>query len=172
MKRNILVLALIFSVAVNIGILGSVGYHWLKKKGGERHHQEAQHSPLGFLAKELRLSPSQIREIESLRKSLEPKLEEIREKLREKRAQLVNMLKEPEHDSAKINLLIKEIESLQTKLQKIAINHLLQEKKILTPEQQEKFFSIVSKRLFHEERHQTEELLPMKKKSGKDCRYE
>ena len=172
MKERLLILALIFSLGLNIGILGSVGYNWLKGKCKERHSIEAGHSPMRVLAKELNLSESQAKEMEALRKSLEPKMEKIREELREKKVQLVNLLKESEPDLEKINIQLSEIESLQTELQKLVIRHLLQEKNILTPEQQDKFFSIISKRLFHEERHQGEGLLPGTKEGKHECKDE
>lgn len=170
MKRRLLIFGLILSVAINIGILGGVGYRWLKISGEERHHREGKHSPMSFLGKELSLSQSQAREMESLWKSLEPKMEEIRRKLREKRVQLVNLLRASEPDLEKINIQLNKIESLQTQLQKLVIDHLLQQKKILSLEQQKKFFSIISKRLCPEGRHQGEGLLPMTEKSEKECR--
>jgi Spy/CpxP family protein refolding chaperone len=170
MKRRLLILCLTFSVAINIGVLGSVGYRWLKISGEEKPHQEGEHSPMSFLSKELSLSQSQTREMESLRKALEPKMEEIREELRDKRVQLVNLLIEAEADLEKINTRLNEIESLQTELQKLVINHLLQEKKILSPEQQKKYFSIISNRLCPEGRHQGEGLLLMPENSKEKCR--
>jgi Spy/CpxP family protein refolding chaperone len=170
MKKRLLILGLTFSVAINIGVLGSAGYSRLKICGKERSHQEGEHSPMSFLGKELSLSQSQAREMESLRKALELKMEEIREQLRDKRVQLVNLLMEAEADHEKINIRLNEIESLQTELQKLVIDHLLQEKKILSPEQQKKFFSIISKRLCPEGRHQGEGLLLMPENIEKECK--
>lgn len=171
MKKRLLILGLIFSVGINIGILGSVGYRWLKRNGEERSHREGKHSPMGFLGKELSLSQSQAREMESLRKALEPKMEEIRKKLTEKRVQLVNLLMESELDLEKINIQISEIESSQTELQKLVIEHLIQEKRILSLEQQKRFFAIISKRLCPEGRHQGEGLLPMTEKSKEERKH-
>ena len=168
MKRRLLIFGLTLSVAINIGVLGSAGYRWLKISGEEKHHREGGHAPMGFLGKELSLSQSQAREMESLRKDLEPKMEEIKVKLREKRVQLVNLLMESEPDLEKLNIQLSEIESLQTELQKLVIDHLLREKKILSPEQQKRFFSIISKRLCPEGRHQDEGLLPMTEKSKEE----
>lgn len=172
MKRRLLIFGLTLSVAINIGILGSAGYRWLKISSEERHHREGEHSPMGFFGKELSLSQSQAREMESLRKALEPKMEEIREELREKRVQLVSLLMESEPDIEKINFQLNDIESLQTELQKLVIEHLLQQKKILSPEQQKKFFSIISKSLCPEGSHQGEGLLLMPENSEKECRDE
>jgi len=171
MKRRLLIFGLTLSVAINVGVLGSAGYRWLKISCEERPHQEGEHSPMSFLGKELSLSQSQAREMESLRKALEPKMEEIREELRDKRVQLVNLLMEAEADLEKINIQLKEIESLQTELQKLVIDHLLQEKKILSPEQQKKFFSIISKRLCPEGRHQGEGLLLMPENCEKEWKH-
>jgi len=78
---------------------------------------------------------------------------------------LVNNLMKSEPDHTKINIKLREIESLQTELQKIVIDHMLQEKKILSPEQQEIFLSIISKSLCPEGRHQSLGLLPISEKN-------
>ena len=154
MKKNLLILGFILSLGINIGVLATIGYNRLEKscQGGDA--EKERHAAMSFLIKELDLSPAQEKEIESLRKSLEPKVEEIRIKLREKRVQLFNLLKESQAEYEKINNQLSEIKSLQTEIEKMAIANLLQEKKILSPEQQEKFFSIILKRLFHEEDHE------------------
>jgi|Deesub1362B_J571_1020462.scaffolds.fasta_scaffold02161_3 Spy/CpxP family protein refolding chaperone len=150
MKRKLLILGLIFSVAINIGVLGTIGYNWLK----EQNHQEYKHSLGNFLCRELGLSESQSKEMESLRKSLEPQINKIKKELREKRAQLVNLLMESDPDQEKINISLKEIGSLQIKLQRIVIYHLLEQKKILSQEQQKKLFSIILERLCPKIKHQ------------------
>jgi Spy/CpxP family protein refolding chaperone len=48
--------------------------------------------------------------------------------------------------------LIKEIGMAQAELEKEVINHILQEKEILTPEQQQKFLGLIKGRLFLEEK--------------------
>jgi len=171
MKKNLLILGLILSGGINIGVLAAIGYNRLEKSCKEGHTEEERHAAVTFLIKELDLSPAQEKEIESLRKSLELKVEEIGTKLREKRVQLVDLLKESQPDLEKINNQLSEIETLQTELQKMAITNLLQEKKILSPEQQEKFFSIILKRLFHEEDHRNGDLLP-KGREKQECKYE
>jgi len=154
MKKNLLILGFILSLGINIGVLATIGYNRLEKSCPGGDAEKERHAAMSFLIKELDLSPAQEKEIESLRKSLEPKVEEIRIKLREKRVQLFNLLKESQAEYEKINNQLSEIKSLQTEIEKMAIANLLQEKKILSPEQQEKFFSIILKRLFHEEDHE------------------
>jgi len=172
MKRNILILSLIISVAINIGVFGNAGYHWIKSKGEKPRHGETAQSPMSAFCKKLDLSKEQISEMESLRKTLDPKIEEIKKELKEKRVQLVNQLMESEPDREKIDIELSEIESLQTELQKIVIDHMLQEKKILSPEQQEIFFSIILKRLCPNGRHQGEDFLPMTEETEGVCKNE
>ncbi|MBE0460677.1 MAG: periplasmic heavy metal sensor [Candidatus Aminicenantes bacterium] len=172
MKRNVLIFSLILSVAINIGVFGSAGYRWFKSRGEEPRHRADVHSPMSAFCKKLGLSREQIREMESLREVLEPKIEEIKKELKEKRVLLINHLKESEPDREKINIELSEIESLQTDLQKIVIGHMLQEKKILSPEQQEIFFSIILKRLCPEAKHQGGDFFPLIKEREEECAHE
>jgi len=161
MKRKSLTFGLILSVAINIGVFGNIGYQWVKNRDEKLRHRTSDHSLPSVFCKKLGLSKAQISEMESFRKNLDPKMEEIKKELREKRIQLVDYLIKSEEDREKINIKLSEIEFLQTELQKIVIDHMLQEKKILSAEQQEIFFSIISKRLCPEEKHQGGNILPM-----------
>ncbi|HID93110.1 MAG TPA: periplasmic heavy metal sensor [bacterium (Candidatus Stahlbacteria)] len=170
MRRKPLILALVLSVAINVAVLATAGYHWRGRRAEEQHHRAGGHSPTSFLHRELALSESQVRQMESLGRPLEQKIDRIKEELREKRAQLVDLLMEPQPNREEINVKVSEIESLQTGIQKLIIDHLLQQKEILTPEQQKKFFSIISERLCPG--HQGEGLLPMMEESKGECKHE
>ncbi|MBA7592519.1 hypothetical protein ES708_34706 [subsurface metagenome] len=52
----------------------------------------------------------------------------------------------------------------------LVINYLLEEKEILTPEQQQKFFSIIKERLLHEAcNHQTNMVDPVENNDNLNC---
>ena len=169
MKRNLLIFGLVLSITINIGVFGSIGYQWLKSRGEKSHLGETAHSPMTAFCERLGLSEEQIIKMEPLRETLNSRIEEIKTELREERIQFLIYLKEPVPDQEKITAELSKIVSLQTELQKIAVDQMLQEKKILTPEQQEIFFSIISKRLCPEGRHQDSTFLPLIEKHRGLC---
>lgn len=80
------------------------------------------------------------------RKRFNAGIEALSRTLREKRHTLVEELKRESIDSARIEDILRQIDSSQSLLQREVVNHLLTDKEIFTPEQQEKFFSIVLER--------------------------
>lgn len=150
MKRKIFIWGFILSVAINVSVLATVGYYrWsAKEKNGTR--LEPENSSSSFLYRQLSLSNSQVREMESHTCSLHQKIDTLRAVLKEKRSQLVNLLMEKEANTEKIHAQLEEIASIQMGIQKLVIDHLLEEKKILTPEQQAKFLSVIAERLYSE----------------------
>lgn len=161
MKRNLLIFGLVLSITINIGVFGSIGYQWLKSKGEKPRHGATDHSPMTAFCERLGLSEEQIIKMGLLREALKSRVEEIKTELREERIQFLIYLKEPVPNQEKITAELSKIVSLQTELQKIAIDQILQEKKILTPEQQEIFFSIILKRLYPNTKHNGGNISPL-----------
>jgi len=151
MKRKLLIWGIVLLTVVNIAALGTIGYHRFRQCG-ERQH-ENQHARRGFLHRELALSDAQAAQMKVLKESFQANARPIRLALRSKRERLLQFLTAPDPDCAKIDSVQSEIDSLQAELQKLVIGHLLDEKKIITPEQQSRFFSIIRERLMMEESH-------------------
>lgn len=78
---------------------------------------------------------------------------EIKKKLRDKNVELVALLAQREPEREGLSTLTKEIDSLQTELLELVIDQILLEKENLTPEQQKKFFSLMTDRLCPDEKH-------------------
>jgi len=100
-----------------------------------------------FLSNYLSLSKTQEKKIESLNSSFYTKMQRIRAQLDQKRAELGELLREASPDQKKIKDKIREIASLQMQLQEETVKHLEKIKVILTPQQREKFFSLIRKGL-------------------------
>jgi Spy/CpxP family protein refolding chaperone len=90
--------------------------------------------------------------MDTYRKAFDERTAAIRELLSHKRTELVSVLSQPLPDREKIDSLTKEIGIAQTELEKEVINHILQAKEILTPEQQKKFLDLIEVRLPHGEK--------------------
>ena len=153
MKNKLLILGLVFSVAVNIAVLATIVYHQWGGCRGEGHRRTIKQQQKNFLSRKLNLSQPQTEQIESLKQSLAANMKKINIPLYKKRAELINLLIEPEPDREKINFKINEIASLQADLQRLTIDYLLKQKVLLSSEQQEKFSSLVEKRFYREAGH-------------------
>jgi len=103
--------------------------------------------PSKFLSNYLSLSKAQEKKIETLNKSFYAKVEDIRAQLDQKRAELGELLRETSPNQERIRDKVSEIAFLQAQLQKETIDQLERIRSILTPEQQEKFLSLIRKRL-------------------------
>jgi Spy/CpxP family protein refolding chaperone len=136
-KKIIIVLVAVFAAGVVSGLFIP---RLLKKK-------DLPSSPTDFISRYLSLSESQKNKIESLDRSFYARVEKIRTELSERRAELSDLLGGSSSSQEKIRDKVGEIASLQTQLQREAINHLEEIRSLLTPEQQAKFFSLIRKRL-------------------------
>jgi len=153
MRNKWLALALVLSVAVNVGVFGSAGYRLVRGKPSAPCIEESSFSALDRLTGELGLSPEQATAFADLRNSFEPRIQSLRDGLMAKRTRLVEALKPPGASLEGILPHLEEIEASQAELQKLAVDQMLKEKALLTVEQQKKFFSMISTRLCPAGRH-------------------
>lgn len=136
-KKIVIILVAVFAA----GIISGLFIPRLLKK------ENLPSSPINFLCHYLSLSESQKKEIESLDQSFYFRMEKIRTGLRQRRAELSELLGESSSSQEKIRDKVSEIASLQVDLQRETINHLEEISSLLTPEQKAKFFSLIRKRL-------------------------
>jgi len=144
MKNKVLAIILVLSLGLNLGILATFSRHWLSKrefrKGpGENNWLKRK------MQKELNLTDAQVAFMEQDRKNIDQEIKSIRKELRKKRVELFTMLDAEPVDRAKVDKLIDTISSLQAKIEKTVVGHLVTMKKNLTPEQQQKFKAIMPK---------------------------
>lgn len=136
-KKIIIILVAVFASGI---LLGLYIPRLLKK-------ETLPPSPVDFISSYLSLSESQKKKMGSLDRSFYPRVEKIRTELRQRRTELSELLGQSSSSKEKIRDKVGEITSLQTELQREAINHLVEIRSLLTPEQQAKFFSLIGKRL-------------------------
>lgn len=150
MKKKFIIIAIALLLIVNLSALTTIGYH--RFTGCKMDGSACQLTGEDYLYQELSLSHSQIDQMKAMKQSFQAQANSISERLFIKRTELVNLIKTSEADSAGILEVLHEIGSLQTELQQQVIKSVLKQKTILTQEQQEKFFAIISDRLIHEAR--------------------
>lgn len=148
MKIKILVIALILSMGINVGVVITLVQHWRYRKRLEERlplkSPSWYHSPMRRM---LGLSKEQFDAIEKTREEMHSKIMPKREKLRRKRRELMDLLREPEPQKERLDSLLHEVAELQTEIELFIFEDILKMKEILTPEQEERFFELFNKRL-------------------------
>ncbi len=89
------------------------------------------------------LSSVQREQVSRIRSTFLPRVADIRKNLRQSRAELADLLFEEPADRTKIDTVAGEIMVRQSELEKEVIAHILEEKELLSPSQQRKFYEII-----------------------------
>ena len=89
------------------------------------------------------LSEEQKRQVEDIRRDFLPKVAGIRQSLRDNRLRLNELLFAETPDEKAIAEKSNEISALQSKLEQEVIDHILQEKELLSPEQKKEFYQVI-----------------------------
>jgi Spy/CpxP family protein refolding chaperone len=89
------------------------------------------------------LSEEQKRQVEDIRRDFLPKVAGIRQSLRDNRLRLNDLLFAETPDKKAIAEKSNEISALQAKLEQEVIDHILQEKELLSQEQKKEFYQVI-----------------------------
>jgi Spy/CpxP family protein refolding chaperone len=149
MMKKWLIIVLLFSVAVNVAALVTIGIQWSRHLG--RHHPLSR-PPFSekhreMLHRRLDLSEDQIQKVTEAQEQMVKEMETMRMTLRSKRRELAHLLKEPEPNRAEIDSLLVEISAVQADLERRVVDVLLNLRGLLTPEQREKFLALIDRHL-------------------------
>jgi Spy/CpxP family protein refolding chaperone len=142
MKKKLLIVSLALLFVINITALATLSYNrWFKplplpESPGDQSESWQK------LQTEISLTPHQSQTLKGLRNSLEREVESIRQHIAEKRNALLEEARNPSPNLNRIDSLIEEIGTLQMDIQKKSVRNLLKDKRILTPIQQERYFSL------------------------------
>lgn len=149
MNKKLFVIIFVVSVAINLGAVVTLAYYWLTERGP----QEWDRMPPPLMAREpnwegsplkhmLNLTDEQIVKMNAKQEEMRSKMHSLADELFMKRKELMALLTETELDNAKADTLIKEIAALQVRLELQIFKHFSELKKILTPEQYERLFTL------------------------------
>jgi Spy/CpxP family protein refolding chaperone len=140
MWKNLKILAIVFSVGLNIAFIGS---HLLRMN---RLPWAAQGAKCQYLYEELNLSPSQLAHLQPLRDQFHAFLAAQGKRLKSRRLELISLLAggAPKEQVAAKQ---REIQVLQQQLQSKVIEHFNAESRIFTPSQRHKFFDLIKERI-------------------------
>lgn len=132
--------AALMLIAVVIFIAGIAASGPLLKK--IFHHER---KPVRGYLDMIDLNAEQKRKVEDIRKDFLPKVGHLRKELRETRLELNDLVFASRPDLKAIDDKTSEIADLQAELEKEVISHIIQEKEILSLEQQKQFHEIIDR---------------------------
>jgi Spy/CpxP family protein refolding chaperone len=103
------------------------------------------HSPdvKGYLDLIPDLSKEQREGVQEIRRTFLPKVQGIRQNLRRERAELASLLFSEPTDRIRIDEVARQILDHQSELEREVIEHILEEKELLTPSQKQRFYEII-----------------------------
>jgi Spy/CpxP family protein refolding chaperone len=148
--KGLVTVALIFSLAVNVAAAGTIAYFWVKKPPPPPPISSTDKlEPAPFEIPKLGLSTEQKRQFREIFGKHRNKIRGIRQEARLKRGELLTELTREDPDMERVKALIQEISSIQAGLEMEMVQRMMEFKKVLSPEQQEKFFRHFNNRMHH-----------------------
>ena len=142
MRSKWLALILILSLAINAGVLASMGYHYYVNASTPSSAPCPMSPGDSHLYQSLGLSKVQLSKMEPLAQKFHARLAELGVLMEEKKETLTDLLQK-DSDPASIEALRKEMAAIQDDIQKEVIVHIMESKKILDPNQQQRFFDLM-----------------------------
>jgi Spy/CpxP family protein refolding chaperone len=142
MKSKWLTIVLILSLAINAGVLVSMGYHYYFSTSTKTLAPCPMSPGDSHLYQSLGLSKVQLSKMEPLAQKFHARLAELGAAMEEKKEGLVTLLQK-NTDPVKIENLRKEMAGIQDEIQQEVITHITELKKILDPQQQQRFFDLM-----------------------------
>ena len=146
MKSKWIIVLLIFSLAVNMAAVVTIGIQW--SRHFTRHHPLHEEPPFSarhreMLRRRLDLTDDQFRAVQDVHDGFADEMEAKHNVLREKRAALFELLRAPDPDRERIDSLLVEISVHQADIERNVVDNLLELKDVLTPAQREKLLSLI-----------------------------
>ena len=134
MKQSIKILAIIFSIALNIAFVAGYGIRKLNDRPK-------------FAYQELDLSKEQRTRIEGSRDRFLRDLNEIGSRIVGCQIELIDLIAADSIDRGAVETKFEQIRLLQKSMQQQVVEHLTEHKQIMTPAQRAKFFAILKSRI-------------------------
>jgi Spy/CpxP family protein refolding chaperone len=139
---------IVASVALNVAFVAM----WIAHAASPEAHpeetgrQETQHTIWCLLHRELGVTGEQWAEIESRLREFQAAVGELCQEVNAKRLEVIDLIAAEEPNPVAIRSKQDEILATKRSIQDLVANHLLAEKRILTPEQQQRLFEMLRDR--------------------------
>jgi Spy/CpxP family protein refolding chaperone len=142
MRAKWLRFILILSLAINAAVLATMGYHYYFSASAKTSAPCPLSPGDSHLYQSLGLSDAQLSKMEPLAQKFHSRLAELGAAMERKRELLVDLLAK-DMDPASVEKLRREMASIQDEIQREAISHIMETRKILDAKQQQRFFDLM-----------------------------
>lgn len=165
MKKRITIYLIVFVTLINLSSLGTIIYlKWIDKKVVPVSILPENRFEL--IRDELKLTPQQVEQFEKIRKEFHSRLDTLDTKFESLRKEMLREIWQTEADGQKFESILEKFSKLQIETQRWIVQHFSKFKEVLTPEQSEIFYKIVSERFPGQQRNHKLGQMPNIKK---DC---
>lgn len=149
--RNGLWLLVIVSLAFNVGFGTTFGVRTYRHhgRGGEHGNSSARRS----LHEALNLSTEQTAQMDAAREKLLGQVDELRQQLGVESEALAELVTADEPDSAAMAAQLDSVASLRRQIQQRVLEHFLEVKELLRPDQREAFDEVIRRHIFPRKGH-------------------
>ena len=160
MSNRALLMLLLLSAAINLGVLGRATYRycctWMEGQPAG-HFMPTSQSPAYA---DLQLSNLQADQIDGIHAEVQRRLEPLREEMKRLRREFLDLFGAGTTDRRTLELKIGEMSAVQEQIEKVVVDSLLQEKDVLSPEQQGALLKLLERRFRQEDHHGTGTMTP------------
>lgn len=134
MKSSIRTLGIIFSVGLNLAFVGSYAYQMIAKRPT-------------FAYEEMRLDSDQRNRMMSSRDRFIGSIDRVGNKIIDLHVGLIDTIAADPLDRTAVQAKVDEIRMQQRSMQQVVVEHLLEDKSILRPDQRRQFFGTLKQRI-------------------------
>jgi len=124
-KTKLLIAIIVILSAIIISILGTMGYHRYTMDRRERI-ESRDRQPGKFIAKQLKLTPEQIKEFDSLRENFHAESSKRMKESRDISQEIMEEMMSEKPDTEKLKSLAQKFGKIQEQQKVMMINHLLE----------------------------------------------
>ncbi len=143
MKGKLFKFILVASLLLNGSIIVAAVYFYCRDSGCWRPGSRLEFRRGADLAGELGLTPEQQEILQDRDAAFRNSLKETREEVIKKRRALLELLRADEPDRKVLDDRLSEITTLQKRIQILVVDHILEERRVLTKEQQVKYIELL-----------------------------
>ena len=142
MRSKWLIFVLVLSLAINAAVLATMGYHYYLSASTKPSAPCPVSPGDSHLYQSIGLSNHQLAKMEPLAQKFHGRLDELGAAMEKKKETLIGLLQK-DGDPESIENFRKEMAGIQVEIQKEVIMHITELKKILNPDQQQRFFDLM-----------------------------
>lgn len=165
MKKRIIFYLIVLITLINLSSLGTIIYlKWAAKNNAS--FSVLPENRFGIIKEELKLTPQQVEQFEKIRTGFHSKLDTLDTKCETLRKEMLKEIWQSEADSQKLESILEQVSRQQIESQRWVVQHFYRFKEVLTPEQSEKFYKILTERFHGQQRNPGLSQMPNRKK---DC---